>query len=137
MEKDRIQTSRQERDVLKVMTLVLQSQRTQAIGYVLRQWKELTVFAKDGAVPIDNNVSEREMKQIVLSRKNSLFVGNELGGHTAAILASFTSTRRRHDIDPRAYLTQLLTNLPNTPLSQLEAWLPDRWKRTQLQPDTS
>jgi hypothetical protein len=31
----------------------------------------------------------------------------------------------------------LLTNLPNTPLSQLEAWLPDRWKRDQLQPDTS
>jgi len=109
----------------------------QAIGYVLRQWKELTVFASDPAVPIDNNISEREMKRIVLNRKNSLFVGNERGGHTAAILASFTSTCRRHDIDPRAYLTQLLTNLPDTPVSQLEAWLPDRWKCSQAQPDTS
>jgi transposase len=57
-----------------------------AVGYTLRQWKELTVFATDGAVPIDNNISEREMKRIVLNRKNSLFVGNDRGGQTAAIL---------------------------------------------------
>jgi hypothetical protein len=43
-------------------------------------------------VPIDNNVSEREMKRVVLNRKNSLFVGNPRGGRTAAILASLTST---------------------------------------------
>jgi transposase len=97
----------------------------QAIGYTLNQWTELNVFAADGAVPIDNNVSEREMKRVVLNRKNSLFVGNERGGRTAAILSSLTSTCRRHD---QRYLTQLLTNLPGTPLSQLDAWLPDRWK---------
>jgi hypothetical protein len=43
------------------------------------------VFTADGAVPIDNNTCEREMKRIVLNRKNSLFVGNERGGETAAI----------------------------------------------------
>ena len=47
---------------------------------------------------------------------------------TAAILSSFTSTCRRHGIDPQRYLTQLLTNLPATPISQVEGWLPDRWK---------
>ncbi len=101
----------------------------QAVAYTLNQWTELNVFAGDGAVPIDNNVSECEMKRIVLNRKNSLFVGNERGGQTAAILSSLTSTCRRHGIDPQRYLTQLLTNLPATPISQLEQWLQDQWKR--------
>jgi hypothetical protein len=100
----------------------------QAINYALNQWTELNVFAADGAVPIDNNVSEREMKRVVLNRKNSLFVGNERGGATSAILSSLTSTCRRHEIDPQHYLTQLLTNLPATPMSQLDRWLPDAWK---------
>jgi len=50
---------------------------------------------------------------------------------TAAILASLTSTCRRHQIDPQLYLTQLLMNLPQTKLSELDAWLPDQWKLRQ------
>ena len=102
-----------------------------AINYALSQWQELNVFCSDGAVAIDNNASEREMKRVVLNRKNSLFVGNPRGGRTAAILASLTSTCRRHDIDPQIYLTQLLTNLPKIPSSDLPHWLPDNWKRRQ------
>lgn len=120
-----------------------------AIGYALNQWDELNVFAGTdaaaqrradpasehfGRVPIDNNASEREMKRIVLNRKNSLFVGNERAGRTAAILSSLTSTCRRHDIDPQRYLTQLLINLPATPMSQLQQWLPDEWKRRDTPP---
>jgi transposase len=86
------------------------------------------VFAADGTVPIDNNISERDVKRIVLNRKKSLFVGNERGGRTAAILSNLTSTRKRHTIDPQRYLTQLLVNLPATPISQIERWLPDLWK---------
>jgi transposase len=103
----------------------------EAVNYVLGQWAELTVFCSDGAVPIDNNVSEREMKRVVLNRKNSLFVGNPRGGRTAAILASLTSSCRRHGVDPQRYLTQLLVNLPAARLSELPAWLPDEWKRRQ------
>jgi transposase len=106
----------------------------EAINYALGQWNELNVFCSDGAVPIDNNVSEREMKRIVLNRKNSLFVGNPRGGRTAAILASLTSTCRRHDIDPQLYLTQLLVNLPSATIRQLHAWLPDQWKQRQAEP---
>ena len=100
----------------------------EAINYALGQWRELITFCADGAVPIDNNASEREMKRVVLNRKNSLFVGNPRGGRTAAILASLTSTCRRHEIDPQLYLTQLLTNLPILHARQLPQWLPDRWK---------
>jgi transposase len=106
----------------------------QAIQYALNQWDTLTVFAGDARVPIDNNASEREMKRIVLNRKNSLFVGNQRAGRTAAILSSLTSTCRRHDIDPQRYLTQLLINLPATPLSELQRWLPDEWKRRDTPP---
>jgi len=103
----------------------------EAVSYALSQWEELNVFCSDGAVPIDNNVSEREMKRVVLNRKNSLFVGNARGGRTAAILASLTSSCRRHDLDPQRYLTQLLVNLPAARLNELAAWLPDEWKRRQ------
>ena len=99
----------------------------EAVGYALNQWAELTVFARDGAVPVDNNACEREMKRVVLNRKNSLFVGNERGGRTAAVLSSLASTCRRHAVDPQRYLTQLLVNLPATPTSQLCQWLPDHW----------
>src|SRR5579885_1284620 len=107
----------------------------EAVNYVLGQWSELTVFCSDGAVPLDNNVSEREMKRVVLNRKNSLFVGNPRGGLTAAILASLTSPCRRHDVVPQFYFTQLLMNLPpllrelpHTRRQELDAWLPDKWK---------
>jgi len=110
-----------------------------AIRYTLNQWSELSVFAglnaglpepaAFGAVGIDNNASEREMKRIVLNRKNSLFVGNERAGRTAAILSGLASTCRRHGIDPQRYLTQLLVGLPGTPAKEIDRWLPDEWNR--------
>jgi transposase len=100
------------------------------VNYTLGQWEELTVCTRDGAVPIDNNVSEREMKRVVLNRKNSLFVGNPRGGRTAAILASLTSSCRRHEMDPQLYFMQLLMNLPSWPANDIDAWLPDHWKQT-------
>jgi len=104
----------------------------EAVNYALSQWAELNVFCSDGAVPIDNNISDREMKRVVLNRKNSLFVGNARGGRTAAILASLTSTCRRHEVDPQLYLTQLLMNLPEVKVSELSDWLPDQWKIRHL-----
>jgi transposase len=104
----------------------------EAVNYTLSQWAELNVFCSDGAVPMDNNVSEREMKRIILNRKNSLFVGNSRGGRTAAVLASLTSTCRRHEVDPQLYLTQLLMNLPQVQMSELSDWLPDQWKIRHL-----
>lgn len=102
-----------------------------AIAYTLNRWKELTHFLEDGAVPIHNNLAEQQMKRIALLRKNALFAGSPRGGETAAILSTITSTCRRHQINPQAYLTQLLANLPDTPVSQLDQWLPDQWKTAQ------
>jgi transposase len=103
-----------------------------AINYALNQWTAMTVFLDDAAVPLDNNISEREMKRVVINRKNSLFVGNERGGRTMAILSSMTSTCRRLGIDTQLYLTQLITNIPTIKQSQLDLWLPDVWKQNLL-----
>jgi len=102
-----------------------------AITYCLNQWESLNVFTGDPAVRIDNNLAEQEMKRMALGRKNFLFVGSPRGGRTAAILASITSTCRRHGINPELYLTQLLANLPATPITQVNQWLPDVWKSRQ------
>jgi hypothetical protein len=69
------------------------------------------------------------MKRVVINRKNSLFVGNERGGRTMAILSSMTSTCRRLGIDSQLYLTQLITNMPTMQQSELDLWLPDIWKQ--------
>jgi hypothetical protein len=106
----------------------------QAIGYVTNQWKELTLFLSDGAVPIHNNLAEQQMKRIALLRKNALFVASPRGGETAAVISSLTSTCRRHEINPQRYLTQLLANLPDTPMSRLDEWLPDEWKKRNPSP---
>ena len=103
----------------------------QALGYIQNQWGPLTVFTRDGSIPIHNNLAEQQMKRVALGRKNFLMVGNERGGQTAAILSSLTSTCQRHQINPELYLTQLLVNLPDTPITQLDPWLPDRWKARQ------
>jgi transposase len=103
----------------------------QALGYMQNQWGPLTVFTRDGTIPIHNNLAEQQMKRIALARKNFLMVGNERGGQTAAILSSLTSTCQRHGINSELYLTQLLVNLPDTPTTQLDPWLPDQWKARQ------
>ena len=106
----------------------------EAMGYTLNQWRELTLFTTDPAVPIHNNLAEQQMKRIALLRKNALFAGSPRGGETAAILSSLTSTCRRHELNPQAYLTQLLANLPDTPINRVDEWLPDRWKQNPPSP---
>ena len=119
-------------------TLLPKHPLAQAIGYTLNQWAELTLFTRDGAVPLHNNLAEQQMKRIALLRKNALFVATPRGGETAAILSSLTSTCRRHGINPQVYLTQLLTNLPDTPVTALDPWLPDQWQQSQsATPDTT
>jgi transposase len=103
-----------------------------AINYAVNQWQAMTTFLNDAMVPLDNNQSEREMKRIVINRKNSLFVGNERGGRTMAILSSMTSTCRRLGIDTQLYLTQLTTNLPVIKQNDIDLWLPDIWKQRLL-----
>jgi len=100
----------------------------QAITYALNQWEALYVYTTDGDLDIDNNASENANRRVALGRKNWLFCGSDNGGTTAAILFSFIASCQRHEVDPYAYLRDVLTRLPATPVSQLDQLLPDQWK---------
>jgi transposase len=103
----------------------------EAVGYALNNWPALVRYTEAGCLAIDNNVAEREMKKVAIGRKNWLFVGSKKGGHTLAVLLSFTSTCQRLGVEPWAYLRDVLTRLPTTPADRLAELLPDRWKAAQ------
>jgi transposase len=98
-----------------------------AIGYLLRQWKRLVLFLTDGRLELTNNRVERELRTLVLGRKNWLFAYGDLGGERTAIILTILGTCLAHRINPRAYLhvvTKLIVNgFPNARLREL---LPDR-----------
>ena len=100
----------------------------EAISYALNNWEALRRYTEAGFLTIDNNVSEREMKKIAIGRKNWLTVGSPRGGQTAAVLFSFTSTCQRLGVEPWAYLQDVLTRLPTTPVGHLGDLLPDHWR---------
>jgi hypothetical protein len=65
---------------------------------------------------------------VAIGRKNWLFCGSDTGGRTAAVLFSLIATCQRHKVEPLAYLRDTLTRIAATPMSQLDQFLPDRWK---------
>lgn len=110
---------------------VPQSPIRQAINYTLGLWKELTAYLQDGRLPIDNNLVENAIRPIALGRKNWLFLGSEAGGHTAAILMTFTATCRKHKINTWVYLKDVLQRIQSHPISRLDELLPDQWQQLQ------
>ena len=102
----------------------------QAIQYALNQWDALCVYPTDGRLDIDNNAAENALRRVALGRKNWLFAGSDQGGHTAATLFSLIATCQRHQVEPLAYLRDVLTRIAATPISQVADLLPDRWQAT-------
>jgi transposase len=105
----------------------------EAFTYALNNWTALVRYTEAGFLSIDNNAAEREMKRIAIGRKNWLFVGSEKGGHTAAVLISFTSTCHRLGLNSWAYLHDVLTRLPRTTPEQRDDLLPNRWQAAHKQ----
>jgi transposase len=104
----------------------------EAVGYALNQWEGLTRFLDDGRIEIDSNTVERSMRPIALNRKNALFAGHDLGAENWAVLASLIETCKWHDVNPEAWLADVLTRLvggwPNRRLAELTPWA---WKAAQ------
>jgi len=99
----------------------------EAVQYALARWPALKVFAGDGRVPIDNNSAERAMRKVAVGRKNWLFAGSEAGGKRAAIIYSLIETCSRLDIDPHAYLTDVLQRVGSHPQSRVAELTPRGW----------
>ena len=99
----------------------------QACTYTVNQWDALLRYCEDGDLSIDNNVAERTVKIPAIGRKNWLFVASEAGGDRAAILFSLTASCKANQVEPFAYLRDVLTRMPTQPADQLDELLPDRW----------
>lgn len=98
-----------------------------ALGYLHRQWQRLTLFLEDGNIELTNNRRERELRRLILGRKNWLFTWLDDGGERTAAILSIIATCIAHDINPRAYL-HLVTRLIVQGWSnkKLRDLLPDR-----------
>src|SRR5262249_32937635 len=84
----------------------------QAISYTRSNWAALCRYTDKVYLAIENNRSERSWRPAAIGRKNWLFVGNDQGGRTAAVLFTMIASAKANSADPFAYLRDLLTRLP-------------------------
>jgi hypothetical protein len=99
----------------------------QGLGYLGRQWKRLLLFLDDGNIEATNNRRERELRRLVLGRKNWLFTWLDEGAERTGVILSIVATCIAHDINPRAYLHRVLHGIVHGwPQSKLRDLLPDR-----------
>ena len=100
----------------------------EAIRYALARWEALTRFLHDGRIELDTNPVERAIRPVALGRKNHLFAGSDGGGHRWAVLCSLIETCKLNDVEPYAYLHDVLTRmLDGHPVNRLDELLPWNW----------
>jgi transposase len=99
-----------------------------ALRYMRNQWERLEAFVNDPHIPLHNNASEAALRIVALLRKNSMFFGNERAARRFMVLYSLIATCERHDINPEAYIADVLLRIQDTPKNQLAQLLPHRWK---------
>lgn len=100
-----------------------------AIGYILGQWPKLERYISDGRFEIDNNLIENAIRPVALGRKNYLFAGSHEGARRAALIYSLVATAKRHDVEPFAYLKDVLSRIAGYPHRHVAELLPQNWKK--------
>ena len=99
----------------------------EAIRYTLSRWRGLTRFLNDGRIEIDSNTVERSIRPIALGRKSWLFAGSERGAERAAAMTTLIMKAKLNDVDPLAWLADVLARIADTPHSRLHELLPWEW----------
>jgi len=113
-------------------TFLPKSAMGDAISYALNHRAALCRFLEDGRLPIDNNDTERALRQVVVGRKNCLFAGSEAGAEDAAVLYSLTQSCRELDLDPFVYLRDVLEKLAaGFPSRRIAELTPRGWKEAR------
>jgi transposase len=100
-----------------------------AIDYLLKRWTAFTRFLNDGRICLSNNAAERALRGIALGRKSWLFCGSDRGGQRAAVMYSLIVTARMNDVDPQAWLADVLARLADHPAQRLDELLPWHWAK--------
>jgi transposase len=95
-----------------------------AVRYALGRWEALMRYCDDGRLEIDNNAAERSLRAVVLGRKNYLFNGSDAGGERAAAIYSLISSAKLNDLNPEAYLRNVLERIADHPINRIEGLLP-------------
>ena len=100
-----------------------------AINYMLSRWGSFARFVTDGRICMTNNAAERRVRTIAIGRRNWTFCGSDRGGQRAAAMYTLIQTCRLNDVDPHAWLADVITKISDLPQSRLHELLPWNWKR--------
>jgi hypothetical protein len=99
-----------------------------AMDYMLKRWSAFTRFLDDGRICLSNNAAERGVRGIALGRKSWLFCGSDRGGERAAVMYSLIVTAKMNDVDPQAWLADVLDRIAEHPVQRLDELLPWNWR---------
>ena len=105
-----------------------------AIDYLLKRWPAFTRFLDDGRICLSNNAAERALRGIALGRRSWLFCGSDRGGQRAAVMYSLIVTAKMNDVDPQAWLADVLAHIAGHPAKRLDDLLPWNWAKTAAPP---
>jgi transposase len=98
-----------------------------AFDYMLKRIEIFTRFIEDGRICLSNNAAERALRGIALGRKSWLFAGSDRGGERAAVMLTLIQTARLNDVDPQAWLADVLARIADHSIHRLDAFLPWNW----------
>jgi hypothetical protein len=101
--------------------------------YMLKRWAAFACFLDDGRICLSNNAAERSLRGIALGRRAWLFAGSDRGGERAAFMYTLIGTAKLNDIDPQAWLADVLRRIADHPASRLHELLPWHWKKPDTQ----
>ena len=102
-----------------------------AIRYMLIRWPSFTRFLDDGRICLSNNAAERALRCVAVGRRNWTFAGSDSGGRRTAGVYSLIATCKLNDVDPRAWLADVLARLPDHPAHRVGDLMPWAWKARQ------
>ena len=105
-----------------------QSKLAKAIAYSLTRWAALTRFLNDGRLCMSNNAAERAIRPLTVGRHNWTFAGSDEGGRRAAAIYTLVETAKLNDVDPQAWLADVLARLQDHPAKRIAELLPWNWK---------
>jgi transposase len=99
-----------------------------AMDYLLKRWPAFTRFLDDGRICLSNNAAERAVRGIALGRKSWLFAGSDRGGQRAAAMYSLIVTAKMNNVDPQAWLADVLAHIAEHPARNIDELLPWNWQ---------
>jgi len=103
-----------------------------AMDYMLKRIDAYTRFLSDGRICVSNNAAERALRGIALGRKAWLFAGSDRGGERAAVMFTLIQTAKLNDVDPQAWLADVLARIADHKVTDLAALLPWNWRVTRV-----